>query len=92
MTGSVDISQADWNKTLLSMSLMGSTGVLVVLLTEEGFFRGWLWAALRIEQTHIYGPEVGLVGLVFNLAFATALWFWISERGLCLTVSRNRSL
>ena len=26
---------------------MSSTGVLMVLITDEGFFRGWLWAALK---------------------------------------------
>lgn len=170
MTGAVDTSQADWNKTFLNIFLMSSTGVLATLLTEEGFFRGWLWAALKragqsdsrvliwtslaftlwhvsaitletgfdipakevpiylvnatligliwgmlrmatgsvvvpalchavwngfdyplfgfgekygalgIEQTHIYGPEVGLLGLVLNLLFATTLWFWVSKR------------
>jgi membrane protease YdiL (CAAX protease family) len=154
----------------LNMSLMSSTGVLAVLLTEEGFFRGWLWAALKragrsdkqvlvwttlaftlwhvsaisldtgfdipakeipiylinatligavfgmfrmatgsvivpsvchavwngidyplfgfgekagalgIEQTHLYGPEVGLLGLVLNILFVAALWLWVSRR------------
>jgi membrane protease YdiL (CAAX protease family) len=45
--GAVDMSNTDWNKTFLNMGLMSSTGTLVVLLTEEGFFRGWLWAALK---------------------------------------------
>jgi len=170
MTGAVDTSQADWNKTFINIFLMSSTGVLATLLTEEGFFRGWLWAALKragqsdarvliwtslaftlwhvsaitletgfdvpakevpiyllnaaligliwgmlrmatgsvvapalchavwngidyplfgfgeevgalgIQQTHIYGPEVGLLGLVLNLLFATTLWFWVSKR------------
>ena len=35
--------------------------------------------ALGVEQTHIYGPEVGLLGLVLNFLFAAALWFWISK-------------
>ena len=45
--GAIDTSNADWNKTLLNAGLMSSVGALVVLMTEEGFFRGWLWAALR---------------------------------------------
>lgn len=45
--GAVDTSNTDWSKTLLNMGLMSSTGTVVVLLTEEGFFRGWLWAALK---------------------------------------------
>ena len=46
MFGAVDTSNADWNKAFLNMSLMSSIGIIIVLITEEGFFRGWLWAAL----------------------------------------------
>ena len=167
--GAVDTSNADWNKALLNMALMSSTGLIMVLITEEGFFRGWLWAALSragqsdkqvlvwtsvaftlwhisaisldtgfdipaaeipvylvnatligavfgmlrmasgslvaptichavwngidyplygfgenvgalgIEATHIYGPEVGVLGLGVNLIFATGVWFWITR-------------
>jgi membrane protease YdiL (CAAX protease family) len=167
--GDVDTSDTDWNKALLNMALMSSTGIIMVLITEEGFFRGWLWAALNragqsdkqvlvwtslaftlwhvsaisldtgfdvpaaeipiylinatlvgavfgmlrmasgsivapsichavwngidyplfgfgekagalgIEQTHIYGPEVGVLGIALNAIFATALWFWITR-------------
>ena len=169
MGGAIDTSGADWNKAFLNMALMSSTGVIMVLITEEGFFRGWLWAALKragqtdlqvliwtslaftlwhisaisldtgfdipaaeipiylinatligavwgmlrmasgsvvvpsvchavwngidyplygfgekvgalgIEQTHIYGPEVGMLGLGLNLIFAAALWFWVTK-------------
>jgi len=168
-TGAVETSDTDWNKAFLNMSLMSSTGVIAVLLTEEGFFRGWLWASLKragqsdtrvliwttvaftlwhvsaisldtgfdvpageipiylanatligavfgmlrmatgsvlapsvchavwngidyplfgfgekvgalgIEQTHVYGPEVGVLGLAFNFIFAAALWYWITR-------------
>ena len=164
LAGVVDTSSTDWNKTLLNTVLMSSTGVIMVLITEEGFFRGWLWAALEragqcetrilistslaftvwhvsaislntgfdipaneipiylinatliggvfgilrmysgslvapsichavwngidypfygfgekvgalgIEQTHIYGPEEGILGIVLNGIFAYALW------------------
>ena len=169
MRGAIDTSDADWNKAFLNMALMSSTGIIMVLITEEGFFRGWLWAALKragqtdvqvliwtsiaftlwhisaisldtgfdipaaeipiflinatligavfgmlrmasgsvvvpsvchavwngidyplygfgekvgalgIEQTHIYGPEVGMLGLGLNLLFAAALWFWVKK-------------
>ena len=167
--GAVDTSNSDWTKAFLNMALMSSTGIIMVLITEEGFFRGWLWAALSragqtdrqvlvwtsiaftlwhisaislntgfdipaaeipiylinatligaafgmlrmasgsivapsichavwngidyplfgfgenvgalgIEATHIYGPEVGLLGFGLNLVFATALWKWITR-------------
>lgn len=47
LLGAVDLSGADWNKAGLNMALMSSVGVIMVLLTEEGFFRGWLWASLK---------------------------------------------
>ena len=169
MFGAVDTSNADWNKAFLNMALMSSAGVVMVLITEEGFFRGWLWAALSragqsdkqvliwksvaftlwhisaisldtgfdipaaeipvylinatligavfgmlrmasgsivapsichtvwngidyplygfgekvgalgIDATHIYGPEVGVLGIGVNLIFATLLWLWICK-------------
>ena len=169
--GAVDTSGADWKKALLNMVLMSSTGVIMVLITEEGFFRGWLWAALKragrtdtqvligtsiaftvwhisaisldtgfdipaaempvylinatligailgmlrmasgsvvvpsvchavwngidyplfgigekvgalgIQQTHIFGPEVGVLGIGLSLVFAAALWGWIRKSG-----------
>ena len=169
MHGEIDTSEADWNKAFLNMAVMSSAGIIMVMITEEGFFRGWLWAALQragqtdkqvliwtslaftlwhisaisldtgfdipaaeipiflinatligavfgmlrmasgsvvvpsvchavwngidyplygfgekvgalgIEQTHIYGPEVGMIGLAVNLVFAAALWFWVTK-------------
>ena len=45
--GDVDTTHADWDKTFANVGLMSSTGVIMVLITEEGFFRGWLWASLK---------------------------------------------
>lgn len=47
LLGAVDVSAADWGIAGLNMLLMSSMGILIVLLTEEGFFRGWLWASLK---------------------------------------------
>ena len=47
VAGAVDTSDTDWRKTFMNIGLMSSTGVLMVLITEEGFFRGWLWGALK---------------------------------------------
>ena len=164
MAGAVDTSAANWQNTLLNMGAMSTMGTLILVLTEEGFFRGWLWAALKrngqtdaqvliwsslgftawhvsaisldtgfdlpadeipiflvnatliggifglirmisgsvvaaslchavwngidyplfgfgekigalgIEQTHIYGPEVGILGIGLNLLFFVYLW------------------
>ena len=45
--GAVDTSEANWRNVLLNMSIGSSIGVLIVMITEEGFFRGWLWASLK---------------------------------------------
>ena len=34
--------------------------------------------ALGIEATHIFGPEVGVVGIVLNLTFAAVLFYMLS--------------
>ena len=168
--GGVDTSETDWNKTLINIGLMSTIGIVIGLVTEEGFFRGWLWAALKragqsdrqvlvwtsvaftawhvsaitldtgfdvpaaeipvylvnatllgliwgmlrmlsgsilvasvshalwnsidyplfgfgekvgalgIQQTHIFGPEVGLVGIALNLLFAAFL-YRLTKRG-----------
>ncbi|MDH5455766.1 MAG: CPBP family intramembrane metalloprotease [Gammaproteobacteria bacterium] len=43
----VDVSGTDWSRTLTNAGLMSSTGIIMTLITEEGFFRGWLWASLK---------------------------------------------
>jgi len=42
--GAVDVSRTDWRKALINLALMSITTFLVAIVTEEGFFRGWLWA------------------------------------------------
>lgn len=164
--GAVDLSQTNWEKAGLNFALLAVSTILVAIVTEEGFFRGWLFAsferaalkhgrilvwssiafslwhlpavalntgfdlpamqiplfminaavigaiwgllrlvsgsvivasvshgvwnggayvffgygtkigALGIDDTAIYGPEVGVLGLVLNLIFAAALWRW----------------
>jgi membrane protease YdiL (CAAX protease family) len=165
----IDTSHTNWGKAWLNFGLVAVSTVLVGLLTEEGFFRGWFWAsleqaseradriliwssvafalwhvsavtlntgfnppsaqvpvylinavvigaiwglmrwisgsvlvtsvshglwnggayvlfgfgsrtgALGIEHTAVFGPEVGLLGLVFNLVFAAMLWFLVQR-------------
>lgn len=169
-SGATDVTQTNWRNFWVNLLLGGSTTVVVSLLTEEGFFRGWLWAsltragisragtlvassaafslwhvsavilktgfelpamrvpvyllnvlligliwgmlrqasgsvvvasvshglwnglayalfafgtkvgALGVEQTAIFGPEVGVVGLLLNGLFAGLLWRWLRGR------------
>lgn len=47
LTGAIDIQNPDWSKVALSFAITALVSILVAILTEEGFFRGWLWAALQ---------------------------------------------
>jgi membrane protease YdiL (CAAX protease family) len=39
--------RVSWSDFVRKTLINAAAGSLVVLLTEEGFFRGWLWASLR---------------------------------------------
>ena len=45
--GAVDTTEANWRTAGLNALVGGTIGILMVLITEEGFFRGWLWASLQ---------------------------------------------
>ncbi|HZE88413.1 MAG TPA: CPBP family intramembrane glutamic endopeptidase [Verrucomicrobiae bacterium] len=44
--GAVDLSRTDWAKAWTTFERASLATFLVAILTEEGFFRGWLWASL----------------------------------------------
>jgi membrane protease YdiL (CAAX protease family) len=44
--GQIDTSDTNWNKAMVNLFVGGLVTILVVIVTEEGFFRGWLWAGL----------------------------------------------
>ncbi len=166
VAGVIDVSKAEWPTVWRNFALVSASTFLIAAITEEGFFRGWLWAslerarqsprsvliyssvafalwhlsavlldtgfkprpaqipvfmlnaavmgtiwgllrgisgsvlvaslahglwngaayvffgfgtragALGIENTALYGPEVGILGLGLNVLFAAALWRW----------------
>lgn len=53
----------------LNLLLVGGTTILVALLTEEGFFRGWLWASLKRTGQ-------GTTAILILTSFAFASWHW----------------
>jgi uncharacterized protein len=65
--GALDVSHTDWRKAGLNLALLTVSTFLVAILTEEGFFRGWLWASLERA-----GQSPGRVLLWTSLAFS--LW------------------
>ncbi len=55
-TGSVDLSKTQWPQVIQELAIIAAFTFVVALFTEEGFFRGWLWAALHnagLSKTHI---------------------------------------
>ena len=54
--GAVDLSKTNWQKALLNLLNVTISTALVAIVTEEGFFRGWLWGSLqrrRISESHV---------------------------------------
>src|SRR5215467_6850393 len=65
--GAADLAHADWAKAARRCAVIGISTILVAIVTEEGFFRGWLWASLERA-----GEAPGRILLGSSLAFA--LW------------------
>jgi membrane protease YdiL (CAAX protease family) len=66
-THAVNVTRTSWDKSLTNLLLTAVVTTLLVIVTEEGFFRGWLWASLDRARLR---PTTVLV--VTSLAFA--LW------------------
>jgi uncharacterized protein len=47
IAGVIDLSQTNWDKALFNLALVSVMTTLVAILTEEGFFRGWLFGSLQ---------------------------------------------
>jgi membrane protease YdiL (CAAX protease family) len=67
IAGAVDVSRTHWGKAGINCLLISVSTVLIVILTEEGFFRGWLWASLERA-----GEDQGRILIWSSIAFA--LW------------------
>ena len=67
VAGAMDLSKTNWNKTILNLVFLSVATFLVAIVTEEGFFRGWLWGSLRKR-----GMNPGRIVIWTSVAFA--LW------------------
>ena len=45
LAGAIDLSKTNWPKSAANLLLMTVSTFLVAIVTEEGFFRGWLWGS-----------------------------------------------
>jgi membrane protease YdiL (CAAX protease family) len=83
----VDVSQTHWGKAGVNFGLISLSTILVAIVTEEGFFRGWFWASL--EQV---GEKGGRILIWSSVAFA--LWHLsavVLNTGSTLHLRRCRS-
>lgn len=71
VAGQLHTANTDWGKAVLNVSINAAGTVPVAILTEEGFFRGWLWASLERSGLKI-------LNIVVWTSVAFALWH-ISE-------------
>jgi uncharacterized protein len=47
VAGDIHTSDTNWRKAGINLVAMTLSTILVAIVTEEGFFRGWLWASLQ---------------------------------------------
>ena len=75
------------------------SGSIVVTSVSHGIWNGLVYTlfgegstpgALGIHNTGVFGPEVGLVGLALNLAFAAVLWLTFTRSRDARTVDMTR--
>jgi hypothetical protein len=71
--GAVDLSHTNWEKARLNFVLATVGTILVVILTEEGFFRGWLWASLERA-----GEKQGRILVLSSIAFSLWHLSWVT--------------
>jgi membrane protease YdiL (CAAX protease family) len=67
LAGVVDLTKTNWPRTAANLALMTVSTFLVAIITEEGFFRGWLWGSLEKA-----GMKMEHVLIWSSIAFA--LW------------------
>lgn len=67
--GASDFSHTNWKKAGINFALVAVSTVLVAAITEEGFFRGWLWASLE-------RGGLGRMGILIWTSIAFSLWHW----------------
>jgi uncharacterized protein len=47
VSGTIDLSKTQWPNVIQQLAIIAAFTFIIAIFTEEGFFRGWLWAALK---------------------------------------------
>jgi membrane protease YdiL (CAAX protease family) len=47
VNGAITLERTDWHKAGLNLAMVTLSTIFVATVTEEGFFRGWLWASRK---------------------------------------------
>lgn len=71
VAGQTHLAGTNWGKEALNFAINGGGTIVVAILTEEGFFRGWLWGSL--DRCGLSGMKI-----VVWTSIAFAMWH-ISE-------------
>ena len=67
VSGAASFSAINWSSTLLNLAGQILITVVLAIVTEEGIFRGWLWASLQ-------RAGVGQLGVLVWTSAAFAAW------------------
>src|SRR4029077_8961462 len=67
VSGAATLSAINWSSTLLNLAAQILLTIVLAIVTEEGIFRGWLWASLR-------RAGVSQLGLLVWTSAAFAAW------------------
>jgi membrane protease YdiL (CAAX protease family) len=65
----IDLSATDWKKAWSNFGLVTVSTIIAAIITEEGFFRGWLFASLERA-----GLKQGWILVWSSIAFS--MWHW----------------
>jgi membrane protease YdiL (CAAX protease family) len=66
-SGVMNTAETDWPKAWSTLALVAVSMTLMCIITEEGFFRGWLFASLT-------RAGFGSTGLLLTSSIAFSLW------------------
>ena len=70
--GAANLTNTDWSKAVRDLLLIALTTIIVAAITEEGFFRGWLWASLTESGFSRNAVIVG-TSVIFSLWHLSAV-------------------